>query len=299
MFEGAVVTLLSQNEDRLGTVVIGLFFLGGIVAVAVNSSQAELGRGPYWAYSALVALFLSLSQIVWLHVQHATIGGYLWLLVFMAFGAIAIGGFLIGQIAMARSRDAYGHAGFAILAFVPFGNLWLFFARSRAENSPNRLVPSKVFSGGWAFVSGLAIFIASFAVTGFLVEEMDRIEAELENEPASHKHVLAHMIHSRGIEETLQFMASNATTPIFVDDTTEIRRIEAQGARLIRNYSVDSDVAELPLEFVLKHTKDLCADDSFSFLMRSGASISEVYLREDGHLIGEIVVNDEKCVLYR
>lgn len=106
MLEDLAVRYVNWTEADMNAVGYSLLILGAVVAGVVNRSEAELARAPYFAYSALILLLVSAVQIVWLHSLPAMAGGYLWVLMTLSLGAVAVGGFFYGKIAMARSRDA-------------------------------------------------------------------------------------------------------------------------------------------------------------------------------------------------
>ena len=131
MLEDIAVRYVNSTEADMNAIGYGSMILGAVVAGVVNQSNAQLARAPYFAYSALILLLVSAVQIVWLHSLPAMAGGYLWVLITLSLGAIAVGGLFYGKIAMARSRDAYGHGRMAALALIPFANFWLLLAPSK------------------------------------------------------------------------------------------------------------------------------------------------------------------------
>jgi hypothetical protein len=119
LLENLAINYLDQPEETLNAIGYGLVILGAVVAGATNRSKAELARVPYFTYSALVLLLVSAVQLVWLQTFPAMMGGYLWVLMAISLAAPIVGGYFFGKLAMARSRDAYGHGRMAALAFIP------------------------------------------------------------------------------------------------------------------------------------------------------------------------------------
>ncbi len=149
MLEDIALRYVDQSESNLRGIGYGLLILGAIIAGIVNKSKDELARAPYFAYSALIYLLVSAVQIVWLQSLPAIIGGYLWVLMVVSMAASVIGGFFACKIAMARSRDAYGHGRMAALAFIPLANLWLLVKPSKTALSANRAPTIPLLTGGY------------------------------------------------------------------------------------------------------------------------------------------------------
>ena len=51
---------------------------------------------------------------------------------------LAVSGYFVGVIAMARSRDAFKHGYYAALAFIPIAHFVLTFKRSKSKVSTDR-----------------------------------------------------------------------------------------------------------------------------------------------------------------
>jgi hypothetical protein len=297
MLEDIAIQYINQSEDRLKLIGYGLTILGAIVAGVMNKSEVEIARAPYFAYSALIVLAVYAVQIVWLETLGAMAGGYLWVLMIVSALASAVSGFFFGRIAMARSRDAYGHGRMAVLAFIPLANLWLLLTPSKHTMSANRTPTIPLLTGGLGVVSGFVMLIAAVAVTVFIEQEANRMVERAQTEPASQQAGIEFMIRSQGLEETLRLMAAESQTPITVNEVTTLAQIEADGSQLRRTYVVDLDLATISEEFRAESANGICAYGPFIPLLRAGATIREVYVEADGSPIGAVMVTREACGL--
>ncbi len=170
------------SESDRGLVLWVITVIGAIVAAFTTRSASELQRAGYFAFSGMLFLlmifvsvgtmtfafsgmffllmtFISVGTMTLLLVQ-AIVGGFSWVIAGLEILIILVFGFFFGRVAMARSRDAYGHSGMAVLAFVPLANLWLLFTPSKNKISANRVPTIPLLSGGLGVVSGLVMLIA-------------------------------------------------------------------------------------------------------------------------------------------
>jgi hypothetical protein len=98
-----------------------------------------LARAPYFGLTGMILAAVSAFSLIEAMVLIAAMkGGFLWVLLVLEFAVLAVAGFATGRIAMARSRDAYGHSGNAALAFIQIANLWLPLHPGRRTGRPYR-----------------------------------------------------------------------------------------------------------------------------------------------------------------
>ena len=133
---------------------------------------------------------VSAVQIVGLQSIPAGRGGYLWVLTEIWLAAAIAGGYFVCLLAMARSRDAYGHARMAFLAFIPIANLWLLVTRSKNEMSANRAptIP------GLGVLTGFCLLAAAVGENVYLKEQARMLEQKVQSEPRSDQAVIDDMI---------------------------------------------------------------------------------------------------------
>ncbi|QNT69003.1 hypothetical protein [Defluviicoccus vanus] len=111
----------------------GAVVLGGTVAALVWTEVGRLQRAPYFALSALLLLASAVVESVQLAQPQMAAAGLLWAILLIDMLRLLVFGFLYGVVAMARSQDAYGTRGYAVLAFAPVANLILLFRPSKDD----------------------------------------------------------------------------------------------------------------------------------------------------------------------
>lgn len=295
MFENIAINYLNQPEGTLNTIGYGLVIVGAVVAGITNRSNAELARVPYFAQSALIFLLVSAVQLVWLQTFPAMMGGYLWVLMAVSFAASMVGGYFFGKIAMARSRDAYGHGRMAALAFIPLANFWLLLKPSKNAVSANKIPTIPLLTGGLGILSGFAMLVAAVFVTVFVEQEATRLVEQAQTSPAAQQASIEFMLRSNGLEETLRLMAVDSQPSIVLDEVTTLARIEAVGSQLRRTYIVDLEGMTISNEFRAGSTNGICAHGPFIPLLQAGATIREVYVEQGGREIGAVIVTRTEC----
>ena len=297
MLEDLAIQLLSQSEGALTLIGLGLAIVGAIIAAIVTRSNVQIARAPYFAYLALIGFVVSAVQIVWLQSIPAGRGGYLWVLTEIWLAAAIAGGYFVCLLAMARSRDAYGHARMAFLAFIPIANLWLLVTRSKNEMSANRAPTIPLLSGGLGVLTGFCLLAATVGVNVYLKEQARMLEQKVQSEPRSDQAVIDDMIRLEGLEKTLRAMAAGAAAemPIAIDEVTTLVRIEAAGTQLRRTYIVAISGGRVTEEHRAGSSKAICAWAPFQPILRAGGTIREVYVERKGREIGEVLVTRNDC----
>lgn len=297
MLEELAVQYINQTEGNLRAIGYGLIIFGGIIAGATSKSKSEMVRAPYFACLTFLTLAASATQIVWLQSLPAMAGGYLWTLMAVDVVTIIVVGFFFGLIAMARSRDAYGHGRLAALAFIPIAGLWLLMTPSKNAVSANRAPTIPLLTGGAGVLSGFVVLITTAALNVLIEQEINRQVERIQTEPALQQMSIEFMIRSEGLEATLRAIAADLQTPIMIDEVTTLARIEAYGAQLRRTYAVDIKLFSITDEFRAAIDNRTCAYRPFIPLLRAGATIREVYVKPDGVPIGAHMVTRDGCGL--
>ena len=278
-------------------IVYGLLIAGAIVATITVRSKAEIARAPYFAYSAVIAFAVSAAQIVWLLTTPALMGGYLSLIVAVWFVALVAGGYFFCDIAMARSRDAYGHARMGFLAFIPIANFWLLFTPSKDKTSVSRAATIPLLTGGPGVLTGLVALAATAGLNVYLEAQVRMMEQAADLDPGSPQASIEQLISVEGLEETLRIMAAEAQAeiPVSLDEVTVLSRIEADGVGLRRTYFVDLVGMELTDEFRLTIQESVCAWPPFRPILRAGGFIQEIYVETNGRHVGAAMVTANEC----
>lgn len=295
MLEEVALQYVNQTEDNLKLIGYGLAVAGGVLAGLTHRSTSELRRAPYFAYSGLLFLATAAAQLVWLGSIPAMSGGYLWafMLVDVLVG-VAVG-YGFGVIAMARSRDAYGHGRMAALAFIPLANFWLLLTPSENDVSANRAPTIPLLTGGLGILSGFVMLIAGVALATFIKMEGERMAVAAESDPVMQQMGIDFMIRSNGLEPTLKEIALGVATPSPVDETTSLVKVEGDGTTLRYTYEVSVDVDELPDSMRTGLVTQNCNYMAMRPVIEAGGDLQHVYLRQDGSEIGKVDVNRSIC----
>lgn len=282
MPENIAIGFVNLDEVTMRAIAFGLMLFGAFIYSIFGRSYAEIGRGAYFFYTFLIVLGVTLSQVIWLYSANAQAGGYLWISMFISFGAFIAGGFVLGWIALARSRAAFGNNRMAALAFIPFINLLLFVKPSRNPSSIHRVRSIE----GWGGVVG-GIF-AAFAAQW--------IGTSIEQKAAtSQEATVGYVLESQGVAKALKMMASQTRLPLSVDEITTLVLIEANDAQLRRTYVTKGDVAELTDGFRSFVKTTVCSHSPFQQLMLKGVVFAERYERDDNSELGTVYVSAADC----
>ena len=161
MFEELAYQYADLSEANPRAVSLAIIAVGAVIAAFVTRSKTELRRAPYFALSGLLFLLLSgASMFTSAFIVQAIVGGIFWVIVALEVLATIVFGFFLGRVAMARSRDAYGHGRAAVLAFIPLANLWLLLTPSKTEVSANRVPTIPLLTGGVGVFVGFVMLAA-------------------------------------------------------------------------------------------------------------------------------------------
>ena len=294
MVEEIAVQYVSLTEDSLRLVSYGITIAGAIVAAIFHKSDAELRRAPYFAYSGLLFFIVAASQLVWFGSIPAMIGGFLWVFMFVDV-IVGLGvGYAFGIIAMARSRDAYGHARMAFLAFIPLATFWLLLTPSKNEVSASRVPTIPLLTGAFGVLTGFVLLIAGVALGAFIQVETNRMVAEAENNPAMQRAGVDMMLRGQGIEETLRQMADEVPSQR-VDETTTLLRVVGDGTTLRYIYEVSTNPEALPMSMRTGLVQNNCTYEALRPVIEAGATIEHIYQRTDGREIGIVTVTSDIC----
>ena len=276
---------LSESNPR--ALFWGISVLGALVAAFTAKSQSELQRAPYYALSGFYLLVMALVHMGAMSFLVSAIAGrFFWvivgveILIFLAFG------FFLGRIAMARSRDAYGHSKGAILAFIPFAALWLLFTPSKKEISADKVPAIPLISGGLGVLSGFVMIAVAIAAMAYTQVEAERVMK---------KAVAEGVFNERFLGQTLAQMAAEVSTPVTVDEITKLLRIETSGQTLRYVYEISSDPEALSISMRTRLTQQNCTYDGLRPVIEAGATLEHLYLRTNGSEVGTVTVTRQIC----
>lgn len=275
--EDLAFELLDLGETHGDLFAVGAVLVGFLAALIFDRSRRDLLRSEYFFAGATLLFLTTLSQFVWLAMIPAMARGILWVVMALGFGSLAVGGFFYGSISRARSRNAWGHAGYAFLGFVPIANLFLLFRRPARDVSSS----SRSSQIGNNVVLGVVLLVLSTGADRVLGRLLSNA---MEFDPDNVSAALTARIVARAIE-----------TPLEIDDFVTLEHVQAAGKTLRYRYVVDGDLVALPDSFIAETRRDECPNPTFSPIIQDGGAVEYVYLRPDGGLIGTVRLDAAGC----
>lgn len=291
MLQEAAYNYVTLSEEALKSISYGLFFLGAAIAGYFHQSNRATHRGMYVFWLGLIFLLVNLGQVVWLSSPAAIAGGYLWVFLYVDITSRMVAGYATTVVAKARSRDAFGNARSAILAFIPLLNLWLLFAPSANKAHEGR--GAAMLRGIAAFAAGCILFAIAFALLEAINKQSDNIANEFTTNEGARTASVDLTVRTTGIEETLRGLTTQTRQKI--DDVTTLLRTEADGKVLQYVYELSSSASEIPYSFGGTLIKKNCNDSTMATLLKNGATIKYKYLKPDGSEIGTVIVTRQLC----
>ena len=294
MLEEFATNYVIEAPERTVGYMLGLMLVGGLAsAFYPKSSDSTLTRAPYVFYFGLAYFLVSLVDLPSAKTPQAIETGTAWILVLTsALGDFAFG-FFMGRLAAARSRDAYGHAGAAVLAFIPFANLWLYFVRSKGESAARK--PIWVMRG---FVGVLAGFIF-LALGNAAMNEAARqkTRAFVESTSVTPDILARFLVNNTGLEDTLAFYANSISLPMELDMATTMTSVEAHGDTLEMTYRVAGLWGQIFGVSKDDVVKTFCQTPINPPLLRAGAIFKHIYNDPDGRELAKVTVTRQDCGL--
>ncbi|MBV1897710.1 MAG: hypothetical protein KUG70_14710 [Rhodobacteraceae bacterium] len=292
MLEDIAVQYVNLPEESIRAISYGLVILGAVVAGISRNDNGALRRVPYFAYSGLLYLVSAASQMIWLESFSAMVDGYLWIFFSVDVVVALVVGYFFGVIAMARSRDAYGHGRLAALAFIPLANFWLLLTPSKNEMNADRTPTIPLLTGGMGVVSGFVMLAVGIGIGSYVGVEMNR---RLENiDPSQQSAGLDFLIRTEGIDETLRQMAAEVPSQQ-IDETTTLLRVEGDGKTLRYLYEVTAAVQVLPPSMRTGLIQKNCDFELLRSVLEAGATLEHVYRQRDGSEVGTVTVTRQIC----
>jgi hypothetical protein len=295
--EEIAIRYVSLEESELRGIFTLFAILGGVLSALTRTIGYELARAPYFAYSMLIYLFVTATQLVWLGSINAMLGGYLFALMAVDVVAGVLCGYALAGIATARSRNAFGHGRAAALAFIPLANLVLLFARPRANSvAGSGAIP--LMSGGLGVLSGFLCLIGTVTLSAYITTESQRlVDQAAATNPAFQTRSLETGIAGLGVNETLRQLASEVPVPETLDEVTTLVRVEADGDTLRYVYELSEEVTSIPFSMRVSLVNSNCRLPFFEPIFKADGNIQHLYLGKDGSEIGRVDVTRQACGL--
>ena len=295
MLEELAFRYVNTSEIGLQAIAVGVIIVGFVVAVVATRSESELPRAPHFAFFGLLVLLLGAVQFVWLASMQAMTGGFLWLLISIDIISKFAFGYFIGIISMARSRDAFGHAGYAALVLIPIANLVLFFKSSKLEASTNRIPTIPLLTGGLGVFTGSVLLVATAILSLALETQGERMAEQIQNDPSLQAASVNALIRSEGLEGAIAQLAAEVTVPMQVDEITTLTEVEADATTLRFIYAIDAKGGNLVDGRGEYLTHNTCTDEGMQPVLSSGGALEHVFYLTDGPEIERVRVTQERC----
>jgi len=290
-FNDFALGFMVMGSGRIALASFGLLIAGGALSAFLFVSTARTERPRYVLGNAALLLAATLSVAMLIPapgVIEKGLAGPLWLV--WALAQIACG-FALWRLAETRSRDAYGHAGAAPLAFVPLVNLWLIFAPRRLESGEADR-PGAQMGDMAALVVGIGLLCLSLVVTGIVAE---RTEAALRGGGApSEEAWVRFLLDAHGLERTIEVLAAGSLPPA-ESGASNLTRREAVGTELRGTYVIDGEGYTFSDGFRQVFITTECSAGTDLLLLKAGATIRHDYFDRTGAKLGQQAITIKDC----
>lgn len=260
--------------------VYGLACAGGLVGwLSSGLSRANaLGRVPYFVRLCLVTLFVCVVEIATVKGGDASVWGVATRLAALLMAAPLIGGFYVGRIAAARSRDAFGHPYGAMLAFIPLANLWLLFKSSRTRAAE----PFGLTHGEEGAIFGLILLMLAGGAVWLEVVERTAMP-DIDNMMQMIEVVgTKQQIRDDGLQKALEGKANvvKISSEYNGDYYYDAVKVEQDVITFTLKARWPGRVADLRVQ--RKRRSDVCGDLGNAEYLKAGAIFRTVFLNSDG-----------------
>lgn len=287
------VSVYVETHPRLAAYV--LMLLGACLAMVLDRSTREMERARYFALTALILIFSNLTRGIWFASHGAIVGGYLSLIVAADIFRLVAIGYMFGVIAMARSRNAYGHSGRAFLAFIPLANLWLLFTPPRYE-AQGKAPSFRLLSGEVGVIIGILLWFVAIGTGNLIAKSVERFVAAIGEDRQVARVQLKQTIRINGIRAAIKQSVSGVKTPMDVDDLVTLTKIEADDVTVRYTYGIKDADAKFDVEVLRSLTAEHnCGDTLARILIDAGARLQHIYLHKDGSEIANFFVVQSAC----
>ena len=262
----------------------------------VKTVDYRMQRGTYFLNTALIIFATSLTQLMWFLAAPATANGFLSVLVLLDIAVWIISAYALVVITKARSNDAYGHARYAALGFIPIANLWLLFTPSKDEFT---LKLSPFLTGGAAVALGLVLSIAGRGI-GIGIEKSieDYVANNMTYETAAkiNDKWMSYYISKDNIKKALLFLKSREGVGNKIDEITVLEDINVDDETMEYRFLItDTSIIGYSQQQRNKWEDYIC--DNYTNLIDAGAMIIWHYYSSTEPVLARIIGNTEVCSL--
>lgn len=262
----------------------------------VKTVGFRLQRGTYFLNCALIIFAGSLTQMIWFIAAPAIANGFVSVLVLVDITVWVVSGYAYVVVAKARSNDAYGHARYAALSFIPIANLWLLFTPSKDKF---KVTLPTLLSGGTAVVLGLVISVAGRGIgIGIQNSVEDYVASHLSYETSTklNDKWISYYISNNDIERAILFLKSGESVGSNIDELTVLEDIEVRNETMEYRFRIlDTSITGFTQE--QRNTWENYICNNYTILIDAGAMIVWHYYSSSEPVLARIIGNSEVCSL--
>lgn len=266
-----------------------LFLFGGAISVSFWNATWKVSRSTYFSSFCALLLAISMTNLIWADSASAFEGDYLWIYIYTVFILFIAIGFLYGLVSAARSRDFSNRSLYAIFAFIPLLNVYLFFKRNPAEISQ----VNQGLKSAARIAVGICCLIGAGMSAGRNNVQSDALLQVALSKPSEEQ--VAFLVKTRGLEEALNILARNSAGPIAVDDVTTFLGSKAEKTAIVRILLVSLDKSQIPRDLRNKVLASICMRPTTSSILREGGIVVDRYVSKTGEILAEISVSAKDC----
>ncbi len=271
---------------------------GFVLGLILPSPGQYIARGPHWLAVLLLILLLTVEQFAWFAMPAAVRADLFWLLPLGDVLSALIVGVMLARLGKARSRDAFGHAGWAFLQMLPLLNLPLLLTASReGTEGQRRLLPSWDLPAAAVMVMGISLVVMNKGMAAVLETRLEPVIAEASQELVFSDHFLRYQIEARGLPSVIAEVAAGQPDPMLVEPGHRILKLEARGSALHIFHELDEPEAEeLDATYRRALISDTCS--GLAWLLESGGTVARHFARKhDGWEFEVLNIRNGDCLV--
>lgn len=261
--------------------VYGLAAVGGFLGwlwSRLSGRTTMLARVPYFVRLSLVTLLVCVVEFAAVKAGDASVWGVATRLAVPLMAAPLIGGFYVGRIAAARSRDAAGHPNGALLAFIPLANLWPLFKPSRTRIAQ----PFGLMHGEEGAIFGLILLVLAGGaiwlevVVRTAMPDIDNMMQMIEVVGARQQ------IHDDGLQKALEGKANVVKIPSEYSGDYDYDGVKAEQDVITFTLKARWPGQSADQRVQRKRRSEVCGDLGNAEYLKAGAVFRTVFLDSDG-----------------
>ena len=271
---------------------------GFVLGLAVPGPGQLIARGPHWLAVLGLILLLTLQQFAWFAMPAAVRADLFWLLPLADILAACVVGILLARLGKARSRDAFGHAGWGFLQLLPLLNLPLLLTASReGSEGQRRLLSSWELPAAAVVAMGIALIVMNKGMASVLETRLEPVISEASQERVFSNNFLRYQIETQGLPAVIAEVAAAQPDPVQVEPGHRILGLEARGTALHIFHELDEPEAE---ELEASYRRALVGDTCtwLGWVLDAGGSVSRHFARRhDGWEFEVLTIKNEDCLV--